>query len=101
MWAILGALLVAPFALLVFNTFNAPPAIEQAAVKMQADTPAIQLTSSVAIKHAGSMDASMLSVTTSKAEVDPVSVSAAANSICTTTSYGIEDDPRLRLFEEL
>jgi hypothetical protein len=88
-WAVLAALLVAPFALLVFNTFSAP-----------ADLVAIPAHLEAVAKHFESAEMPALSVTASNL-VDPVSVTSMAYSTCTTTSYGIEDDPRLRLFEEL
>jgi hypothetical protein len=90
-WAILGALLIAPFALLVFNTFSTP-----------ADLVAIPPLQSEAVSK-GFEGAEMpaLSVTAGDGVIGPVSVTSMEYSTCTTTSYGIEDDPRLRLFEEL
>jgi hypothetical protein len=52
-------------------------------------------------KHFESAEIPALSVTVSNAVLDPVSVTSMEYSTCTTTSYGIEDDPRLKLFEEL
>jgi hypothetical protein len=75
----------------VFNAFNAPP------VDMVAIPP---LQSGDLVKG---FEAEMpaLSATVGEGLLDPVSVTEDAYSTCTTTSYGIEDDPRLRLFEEL
>jgi hypothetical protein len=89
-WAILGALLAAPFVLLLFNTFMAP-----------SDQVASQLRSDAVSKLVESVEMPALSVPASKIELDPVSVTSIVYSTCTTASYGIEDDPRLRLFEEL
>jgi hypothetical protein len=88
-WGILGAILLASLALLVSNNFNPP-----------ADQVLIQSPFATIADHTTPMETQSLSITSGKLELDPVTMTSMTYSTC-TTSYGVEDDPRLRLFEEL